>query len=115
EDQKHQRGTRIPHLRQPMAPPILNHGRIQKITRHHGSEPAIPASWRGTRNPRRVVGFRIEFRLLGPGIHTGGMIASVPSLSAETSLYRESGQYRQTTERSSPPPRTTTVVTPDRR
>src|SRR6478752_8292921 len=46
--------------------------------------------------------YRIEFRLLGTGIHTGGVIASVPSLNAERSLHRESGQYRQNTERSSP-------------
>jgi hypothetical protein len=65
------------------------------ITGHHGSEPALPAWWRRIRNPCRVVGFRIEFRLLGAGIHTGGVIASVPSLSAETSLYRESGQCWQ--------------------
>src|SRR6185503_17353369 len=80
------------------------------ITGHHGSEPALPAWWRRIRNPCRVVGFRIEFRLLGAGIHTGGVIASVPSLKAETSTYKESGKYCQTTKRSSPRPASATTI-----
>ncbi len=64
---------------------LLNHGRIQN--NHQTS-----------RIRTRVSDYRIEFRLLGTGIHTGGVIASVPTLNAETSLCRESGQYRQTTD-----------------
>ena len=48
------------------------------------------------RNPRHGLPDRIS--ATRDRIRTGGVIASVPTFNAETSLYRESGQYRQTTD-----------------
>ena len=100
EDQERQaHGAPIPQLRQLPAPPTSqprpNPEQSPDITDPNppsqlgGVEPEIP-------NPRRGLPDRI--RATRDRIRTGGVIASVPTFNAETSLYRESGQYRQTTD-----------------
>ena len=102
EPEDHERqahGGPIPQLRQLPAPPTSqprpNPEQSPDITDPNppsqlgGVEPEIP-------NPRRRLPDRI--RATRDRIRTGGVIASVPTFNAETSLYRESGQYRQTTD-----------------
>ncbi len=100
EDQERQaHGAPIPQLRQLPAPPA-SQPRPSPEQSPDITDPDPPSQFGGVEpeipNPRRGLPDRI--RATRDRIRTGGVIASVPTFNAETSLYRESGQYRQTTD-----------------